>query len=49
MIILFCNDGVVSGVIFEVESESEIRISLSRQDFQIFEVMCSKNRVFRYF
>ena len=40
---------VVSGVIFDVESESEIRISLSRQDFEIFEVMCSKNGVFRYF
>ena len=37
---------VVSGVIFDVESESGIRISLSRQDF---EVMCSKNKVFRYF
>ena len=33
---------VVSGVIFDVESESEIRISLSRQDFEIFEIMCSK-------
>ena len=40
---------VVSGVIFDVESESGIRISLSRQDFEIFEVMCSKNGVFRYF
>ena len=40
---------IISGVIFEVESESEIRISLSRQDFEIFEVMCSKNGVFRYF
>ena len=40
---------VVSGVIFDVESESEIRISLSRQDFEIFEVMCSKNGSFRYF
>ena len=40
---------VVSGVIFDVESESGIRISLSRQDFKIFEVMCSKNGVFRYF
>ena len=40
---------VVSGVIFDVESESRIRISLSRQDFEIFEVMCSKNGVFRYF
>ena len=26
-----------------------IRISLSRQDFEIFEVMCSKNGGFRYF
>ena len=40
---------VVSGVIFDVESESGIRISLSRQDFETFEVMCSKNGVFRYF
>ena len=40
---------VVSGVIFDVESESGIRISLSRQDFEIFEVMCSENGVFRYF
>ena len=40
---------VVSGVIFDVESESGIRISLSRQDFEIFEVMCSRNGVFRYF
>ena len=40
---------VVSGVIFDVESESGIRVSLSRQDFEIFEVMCSKNGVFRYF
>ena len=40
---------VVSGVIFDVESESGIRISLSCQDFEIFEVMCSKNGVFRYF
>ena len=40
---------VVSGIIFDVESESGIRISLSRQDFEIFEVMCSKNGVFRYF
>ena len=39
---------VASGVIFDVESESGIRISLSRQDFEIFEVRCSKNRVFRY-
>ena len=38
---------VVSGVIFDVESG--IRISLSRQDFEIFEVMCSKIGVFRYF
>ena len=40
---------VVSGVIFDVESESEIRISLSPQDFEIFEVMCSKNGVFATF
>ena len=40
---------VVSGVIFDVESESEIRISLSRQDIEICEVMCSKNGGFRYF
>ena len=40
---------VVSRVSFDVESESKIRISLSRQDFEIFEVMCSKNGVFRYF
>ena len=40
---------VVSGVIFDAESESGIRISLSRQDFEIFEVMCLKNGVFRYF
>ena len=37
---------IISVVIFDVESESEIRISLSRQDFEIFEVMCSKNGVF---
>ena len=40
---------VVSGVIFDVESESGIRIILSRQDCEIFEDMRSKNRVFRYF
>ena len=40
---------VVSGVIFDVGSESGIRISLSRQDSEILEVMCSKNGVFRYF
>ena len=40
---------IISGVIFDVESDSEIRISLPRQDFEIFEVMCSKNGVFRYF
>ena len=40
---------VVSGVIFDVEYESGIRISLSRQDFEIFEVMCSKNGIFCYF
>ena len=32
-----------------VESESEIRISPSRQHFEIFKVMCSKNGIFRYF
>ena len=32
---------IVSGVICDVESESGIRIGLSRQDFEIFEVMCS--------
>ena len=40
---------IISGVIFDVESESGIRISLSHQDFEIFEVMCSKNGIFRYF
>ena len=40
---------IVSGVIFDVESESGIRISLSRNDFEIFEVMCSINGVFRNF
>ena len=38
---------ITSGLIFDVESESEIRISLSRQDFEIFEVMCSQNGGFR--
>ena len=32
---------IISGVVFDVKSESVIRISLSRQDFEIFEVMCS--------
>ena len=36
-------------LIFNVESEYIIRISLSRQDFEIFEVMCSKNGVLRNF
>ena len=40
---------LVCGVIVDVESESGIRISLSRKNFEIFEVMCSKNGVFRYF
>ena len=40
---------IITGVMFDVESESEIRISLLHQDFEIFEVMCSKNGVFRYF
>ena len=40
---------IVTGVISDVESESRIRISLSRQDFEIFEVMCSKNGGCCYF
>ena len=40
---------IISGIIFDVKSESGITISLSRQDFEIFEVMCLKNGVFRYF
>ena len=40
---------VVSAVIYYVESESGIRISLSRQNLEIFDVMCSRNGVFRYF
>ena len=36
-------------VIFDVKFESKIRISLSRQDFEIIEVMCSKNGVFATF
>jgi len=31
--------GVISEVIFCVESESEVRIGPSRQDFEIFEVI----------
>ena len=38
---------VVSRVIFVVESESGIRVSPSGQDFEIFDVMCSKNGVAR--
>ena len=38
---------VVFGLNFDVECESGIRISLSCQDFEIFEVMCSKNGGFR--
>ena len=40
---------IIFGVIFDAESESEIRISLLRQDFEIFEVMYSRNGVCRYF
>ena len=39
---------VISEAVFDVESEPGIRISLSRQDFEIFEFMFSKNGVFRY-
>jgi len=35
--------GVISEVIFCVEPESEVRIGPSRQDFEIFEVIYSKN------
>jgi len=38
---------VISEVIFCVESESELRIELSRQ--KIFEVMYTKNDFFGYF
>jgi len=41
--------GVISEVIFCVESESEVRIGLSRQDFEIFEVIYSKNGFLGYF
>jgi len=41
--------GVVSQVIFYVESESEVRIGPSRQDFEIFEVIYSKNGFLGYF
>ena len=37
---------VISEVIFCVESESELRIGPSRQDFEKFEVMYPKNQVF---
>jgi len=40
---------VISEVIFCVESESELRIGPSRQDFEIFEVMYTKNGFFEYF
>jgi len=40
---------VISEVIFCVESEFELRIGLSRQDFEIFEVMYTKNGFFGYF
>ena len=33
---------IIPGVIFDVKSESEIRISLSRQNFEIFEVLRQK-------
>jgi len=41
--------GVISEVIFCVESESEVRIGPSRQDFEIFEVIHSKNGFLGYF
>jgi len=41
--------GVISEVIFSVESESEVRIGPSRQDFEIFEVIYSKNGFMGYF
>lgn len=41
--------GVISEVIFCVESESEVRIGPSRQDFEIFEVIYSKNGFLGYF
>jgi len=41
--------GVISEIIFCVESESEVRIGPSRQDFEIFEVIYSKNGVLGYF
>jgi len=41
--------GVTSEVIFCVESESEVRIGPSRQDFEIFEVIYSKNGFLGYF
>ena len=40
--LLLENERSFRGIIFDVESEFEIRISLSRLDFEIFEVMCSK-------
>ena len=48
-VLLLKSYGSFCGVIFDVESEFGIRISLSRQDFEMFEVMCSKNVGFRYF
>jgi len=44
-----CSLRVIFEVIFCVESESELRIGLSRQDFEIFEVMYIKNGFFDYF
>jgi len=41
--------GVISEVIFCVESESEVRIGPSCQDFEIFEVIYSKNGFLGYF
>jgi len=39
---------VISEVIFCVESKSELRLGLSYQDFEIFEVMYTKNGFFGY-
>jgi len=40
---------VIFEVIFCAESKSELRVGLSRQDFEIFEVMYTKNGFFGYF
>jgi len=40
--------GVISEVIFCVESESKVRIGPSGQDFEIFEVIYSKNGFLGY-